>query len=93
MSGTHRKTVSVKHVIETANHMLLHSPNDGQDGRESIQVLVGQLLHDTGNYDGFRYLTAEDMSASKNGIAASDFDIDDAIDGTRIRFFINRRLT
>ena len=82
-----RKTVDVKHVIEAANHMLLHSPDEDRDGRLSIQALVEVLLMDTGNYDGFMYLNAADMGASKNGTASM---ID--TDGTRIRFCINSRL-
>jgi len=54
-----RKTIRVSDVVVIVNEMLNNSTCDPEARRGMIQVLV-QVLHQTDNYDGHRYLTAFD---------------------------------
>lgn len=51
-----RKTIPVERVKELANGMLLNSQDEMTKEREGIYTLLEQVLMDTGNYHGFRYL-------------------------------------
>ncbi len=64
-----RKTVAVDALVRTANGMLA-APDAPRDGRAGIATLVESVLHDTGQYRGFRYLPSEllpDGSALRPG--------------------------
>ena len=62
-----RKTIKVEEVKTLVNRMLLNSRDDNRSGREALQTLIETILMDTGNYNGFNYLTPKDMATSKNG--------------------------
>jgi hypothetical protein len=65
-----RKTVQVSSVIEYVNNMLRNSFGavTSEERLGMIDVLE-QILHDTGNYRGYRYLTQEEVpSGEKPGI-------------------------
>lgn len=62
-----RKTITVGKVKTLVNHMLLHSRDDNRSGREALQTLIETILMETGNYNGFNYLTPNDMETSENG--------------------------
>jgi hypothetical protein len=55
-----RKTISVEQVLTYANMQLKGSvtPSGHRDG---ICTMIEQVLMDTGNYAGFRYLTSVDV--------------------------------
>lgn len=53
-----RKTIKVSEVVEKANEMLEKSTCDSI-GRKMVALFVSDLLHATGNYDGFNYLESE----------------------------------
>ena len=77
-----RKTINVASALDMANHFLLHTPNDMQDDRRGVSSFIESVLNATGNYNGFKYLDANDMKHSQNGTAQG---IDN--DGTRIQYF------
>lgn len=51
------KTIPVVRIIEMANAFMQHSPADARQDRLSVADFVGNILHKTGNYAGFSYLT------------------------------------
>jgi hypothetical protein len=54
-----RKTVTVEAVKAAANAMLRDSIPAMTDGRVGIATLLERVLHDTGNYKGFRYIDGD----------------------------------
>lgn len=65
-----RKTIDVETVREMANHFLENSPSAEETSdpveigqrvgqREATANLLASVLHETGNYKGFRYLDAK----------------------------------
>ena len=62
-----RKTIKVDDLTRKINDMILHSPDDSKQRREGLMAAIESVLHDTGNYEGFNYLTADMMKRSKNG--------------------------
>jgi len=87
-----RKTISVEYVKTQVNHMLKHSRDS--EGRDQLIFLLDSVLMSTGNYNGFTYLTARDMSTSAHGTTVgvgdqnSDgtFDFENT-DRTRVQYF------
>jgi hypothetical protein len=63
-----RKTVSVESIKNRVNDMLLNSADCDRGARESMHVFLENVLMETGNYKGFRYLIEEDMAKSEYGI-------------------------
>ena len=55
-----RKTIEVAKVRDTINEMIeyswRHHLNTGEAGRYSLGIALESILHDTGNYKGFKYL-------------------------------------
>jgi len=62
-----RKTIKVEEVKALVNAMLRNSSDDNRSGRATLQTLIETILMDTGNYNGFNYLTPNDMETSANG--------------------------
>jgi hypothetical protein len=62
-----RKTIEVAAIKEKLNHILLNTPDSFKQNREVIDSVLVGFLHDTGNYQGFRYLTKYDMENSRDG--------------------------
>lgn len=56
MSSGIRKTVPVAFVLERAN-LMLRRTDVSDDYREAAAWLLETILHETGNYQGFNYLT------------------------------------
>jgi len=57
-----RKTIPVSYVIDLVNEMLAAGPSDpGGDRvrgqREGAYLVLEAILHETGNYRGYRHLT------------------------------------
>lgn len=50
-----RKTFEVETLKNQINHMLATSEN-GPNFRSGLALLLENVLHETGNYKGFRYL-------------------------------------
>lgn len=63
-----RKTLPVAHVVAFANAMLMHSVAS-EESRKGIMALTENILHGTGNYQGFRYLDKNEVpTGHKPGI-------------------------
>lgn len=62
-----RKTIKVDRVKELVNAYLQNSWDKNRDLRLGNAVVLEQILHETGNYNGFGYLTAQDMAKSELG--------------------------
>ena len=84
-----RKTIDVEFVVEQANAFLRTSANERGDARRAIMTIAETVLHDTGNYRGFRYLRTGDVPEGHSiGII---FDPDDGNheypDVTRVQYY------
>jgi len=88
-----RKTIKVEEVKILVNNMLLNSRDDNRSGRTALSMLIETILMETGNYNGFNYLTPNDMETSKNGTTYGiDFNKDknhwfDDTDHTRVFYY------
>lgn len=61
-----RKTVKVETVVGYVNSMLQHSFGScTTDERMGMIDVLEQILHDTGNYKGYRYLTQDEVPAGE----------------------------
>jgi hypothetical protein len=50
-----RKTIEVAEIIRKANGVLA-APGSTVEGREAVSCILESILHETGNYSGYRYL-------------------------------------
>jgi len=91
-----RKTFDVEEFKDKVNGMLVNSLDDFQDGRIAMITLVENVLMESGNYGGFRYLDANEMKDSDGttvGINEVDGEIlpmDERFEGTdytRVKYF------
>jgi hypothetical protein len=55
-----RKTINVKAMVKYANWQLKQSVTN-QEHRRGIQTMVEQLLMESSNYRGFRYLKQDEV--------------------------------
>jgi hypothetical protein len=69
-----RKTVNVDFVIETVNGMLQNSIDTPEQKsiRMGAILLLEAVLHETGNYKGFRYLIDEEVPHGRPGVRYED---------------------
>lgn len=51
-----RKTFNVSELVDSVNEMLRNSDADRAEIRQGAMNVLEQVLHQTGNYRGFRYL-------------------------------------
>lgn len=89
-----RKTVSVEQVVKYANEQLKYGMT-GPVHRGGVMIMVEQILHDTGNYAGFRYLKSDEVPNNQApGVHYKDGEIlpypDRFIntDNTRVEYFL-----
>lgn len=54
-----RKTIEVGKILKMANTFLA-AKHTTDDEREGVCALLEAVLHESGNYEGFRYLDAKD---------------------------------
>lgn len=52
-----RKTIDVETIKAKANHMLKYSADCRRESRQAVASFLEVLLHDSGNYNGFTYLS------------------------------------
>lgn len=52
-----RKTIKVETVIDFANHYLATSDDQCSERRLGVLMMLDMILHETGNYRGFRHIT------------------------------------
>jgi hypothetical protein len=86
-----RKTVSVEALTEQANYLLANDKH-GPEHRFGVMALIETVLHDTGNYRGFRYLEISEVPKGclpgiNAGPAVSCTQKFEYTDTTRIRFY------
>jgi hypothetical protein len=86
-----RKTIKIASIVDKCNEFLLNTADEMQLERDALMMFVFNVLHETGNYKGFRYLCAKDMAESDNGksvgivyLENGDPDFTDS-DNTRIK--------
>lgn len=60
-----RKTFSVEEFKTKINSMLKNS-TCGFDERNVMITILGDVLHETGNYNGFRYLMVDEVPVGHN---------------------------
>ncbi len=94
-----KKTIAVSDVKNLINQFLLDSHDSRDDTRTEIGNLLETILMTTGNYCGFKYLSARDMKNSEYGntvgINTDEHDANlntyeemfDKTDPTRVRYF------
>ena len=66
MTTRKSKTINVGKLRQDANDMLASCPNPCEN--EGTIRLLEKILHDTGNYHGFRYLDQNEVTGGKPGI-------------------------
>jgi len=62
-----RKTYKVDDLKATVNAFLFNSEDSMKDARDQMSMLLENVLMETGNYDGFRYISRVEMQESKMG--------------------------
>jgi len=63
-----RKTIEIEKLVDDANHYLKTSYDVLSEQRKGVAHFVADILHYTGNYEGFNYLDSEsDLNAGMYG--------------------------
>ena len=62
-----RKTIDVNYLKAFANNMLAGADPMQKEVRLGVSVMIEDILHRTGNYQGFRYLNwgADDYDSTR----------------------------
>jgi hypothetical protein len=85
-----RKTVRIEDLRTMINSRLKDTPDSSRAEREAYSSLLESLLHETGNYNGFRYLSESELPfGSKPGIRDLSEDVPSFhdTDSTRVHYF------
>ena len=72
MAKTARKTVEVGTLLYRLNYFLKNDKGTAEE-REVMCQFVEGVLHDTGNYEGFRYLDAREYEGEAEGLGSRRF--------------------
>ena len=81
----HKKTVNVQEIKDELNSILANSDASLVDFREGILTSLESILLRSNNYQGFKYLSAREVSDGKPGIREDNNFYD--TDPTRRRYF------
>ena len=90
-----RKTIAVQDIIDQVNLAILHSADSAADIRRGQAHILEQILHKTDNYNGFGYLSADEMKLSHAGTsvgikewksASNEWNFE-GTDATRVKYF------
>ncbi|MDA3788099.1 MAG: hypothetical protein PF503_06355 [Desulfobacula sp.] len=88
-----RKTIPLSVLKEKVNHLLKHSADFKRETRQDIGLFLSDILLQQKVYNGFRYLTQDEMKTSLKGMS---FGIDQSLpenewfvnmDPTRVLYF------
>lgn len=60
-----RKTFQVEELREFANNILSMESFYNSDMRSGVIEMIERVLHKSGNYNGFRYLTNKELSSDE----------------------------
>ena len=97
-----RKTFDVSKIKDRVNFYLLNSKDSNRGERRGMMTMLEGILHDSGNYRGFGYLSVRDMENSVNGttygvrpyadseelkMMQAEGTLFDGTDNTRIHYF------
>lgn len=58
-----RKTIEVETLREMTNHFLANQ-NTNADERQGVADMFESVLHQTGNYKGYRYLDTDEIEGN-----------------------------
>ena len=72
MAKTKRKTVDVGTILYRLNYFLKNDKGSVEE-REVMCQFVEGILHDTGNYEGYRYLDAREYAGEAEGLGSRRF--------------------
>jgi hypothetical protein len=91
-----KTTIRVRDLVEKVNRMLSLS-TCGAEGREALVSVISSVLHETGNYAGFRYLDEGEVPQGHlPGIVRKPSPCgDDTVsfpDDTRVEFYLSKHL-
>lgn len=80
-----RKTYEVEKLLTMVNDICRYSINESKEIRQGAMNVLEAVLHETGNYRGFRYLREDEMEAGYSvGINCDDHNI--ALNDYGLRF-------
>jgi hypothetical protein len=88
-----RKTIEINNIKEKINGIILNSEDNQKEVRESLGLLLEEILMETNNYKGFKYLTKKDMELSYSGTTVGINDdqkgktLFEGTDSTRIYYY------
>lgn len=86
MSKRKVKTIEIAAIRDKANKVFRDSGDEFKTGRASIKLFVDDILMQTGNYKGFRYLSAEETGGKSFGIRFAHDGTPIFPDQTRVAF-------
>lgn len=87
-----RKTINVDRVKELVNNVCLMSAKEKKDVRQGSMNILEAILHETGNYRGFSYLSdvidgQPGVRHDANGILLPYPERFENTDPTRVRYY------
>jgi len=86
-----RKTIKIDDVKDRVNNILLHTMDVDKEARNTMAMFIENILIETGNYKGFKYLDQIDMLSSINGVSYGiDPTTEDQFavtDNTRVKYY------
>jgi len=77
-----RKTYPVEALVEMVNGICKNSAPDAKDLRQGAMNVLEQVLHNTGNYKGFRYL----LKGECEGLPGVNYDGNGPLPEYELRF-------
>ena len=88
-----RKTFEVSKLVDTVNSILKSTGPERAETRQGMMNVLEHVLHETGNYKGFRYLLKDECEGNPgvnylNGVPHPDVNLRfDNTDRTRVMYF------
>jgi hypothetical protein len=61
MDDMPRKTIEIEKLVNIANTALMYNRDHNNDYRLGVISMIENILHLSGNYKGFRYLSANEL--------------------------------
>ena len=63
-----RKTIKIEELKRQVNSFLKNTVDRKNEDRKTLGMFLEGILHESGNFEGFRYLTPDNMKDSVEGI-------------------------
>ena len=64
-----RKTISVEALKNRINNSLKMSGDDYKEGRRALMSTIEDILHETGNYKGFGFITKDERVLANSNLS------------------------